>query len=103
MAGNFRTRPAAPAFRKLPARDTSATRELKTFDALTFLCAYIMASRARLLALLRTVMRHAHTQIAETAALIRPLGRLADWSCVSAMTWRPNFQLDTGLIRKARV
>ena len=52
-------------------------------------------------ALLRTVMRNARTHIAETAARVRPLIRLADWSCMSVMG--PNFQLEAGLIRKARV
>ena len=48
-------------------------------------------------------MRTARTHIAETAARVRPLIRLADWSCMSAMTQGPNFQLQAGLIRKARV
>jgi len=48
-------------------------------------------------------MRNARTLIVETAALVRPLIRLADWSCMSAMTRGPNFQLEAGLIRKARV
>jgi hypothetical protein len=48
-------------------------------------------------------MRDARTHIAETAAQVRPLGRLADWSCMSVMTLGPNFQLEAGLIRKARV
>ncbi len=48
-------------------------------------------------------MRNARTQIAETAARVRPLIRLADWSSVSVMTRGPNFQLEAGLIRKARV
>jgi hypothetical protein len=48
-------------------------------------------------------MRNARTYIAETAASVRPLIRLADWSCMSATTWGPNFQLETGLIRKIRV
>ena len=48
-------------------------------------------------------MRNARTHIAETAALVRPLTRLADWSCMSAITRGPNFQLEAGLIRKARV
>jgi hypothetical protein len=52
-------------------------------------------------ALLRTVMRNARTHIAEIAARVRPLMRLADWSCVSVMM--RNFQLEAGLIRKARV
>ena len=48
-------------------------------------------------------MRNTRTLIGETAALVRPLIRLADWSCMSVMTWGPNFQLEAGLIRKARV
>ena len=48
-------------------------------------------------------MRNARTLIAETAALVRPLIRLADWSCMSVMTQGPNFRLEAGLIRKARV
>jgi hypothetical protein len=48
-------------------------------------------------------MRYARTRIAETAARVRPLIRLADWSCMSVMTRGPNFQLETGLMRKARV
>jgi hypothetical protein len=53
--------------------------------------------------LLRIVMRKARTHIAETAALIQPVIRSADWSCMSVMTRDPNFQLEAGLIRKARV
>ncbi|VIO65834.1 hypothetical protein CI1B_09420 [Bradyrhizobium ivorense] len=48
-------------------------------------------------------MRNARADIVETAARVWPLIRLADWSCVSAMTRGPNFQLQAGLIRKARV
>ena len=48
-------------------------------------------------------MRNARTLIAETAALVRPLIRLADWSCMSVLTRGPNFQLEAGLIRKATV
>jgi hypothetical protein len=48
-------------------------------------------------------MRNARTPIVETAALVRPLIRLADWSCMSVMARGPNFQLEAGLIRKARV
>jgi hypothetical protein len=48
-------------------------------------------------------MRNARTHIAETAARVRPLIRLADWSCMSVTTRGPNFQLKAGLIRKARV
>jgi len=46
-------------------------------------------------------MRHARTHVAETAPRVRPLIRLADGSCVSVVTWGPNFQLEAGLIRKA--
>jgi hypothetical protein len=46
-------------------------------------------------------MRTARTPIAETAAHVRPLIRLAAWSCVSVMARGPNFQLQAGLIRKA--
>jgi len=48
-------------------------------------------------------MRNARTHIAETAARVQPLIRLADWSCMSVMTWGPNFQLEAELIRKTRV
>ena len=48
-------------------------------------------------------MRNARTDIAETIARVRPLIWLADGSCVSVMTRGPNFQLQAGLIRKARM
>ena len=48
-------------------------------------------------------MRNARTHIAETAVRVRPLARLADWSCMSVVTRGPNFQLKTALIRKTRV
>lgn len=48
-------------------------------------------------------MRNARTCIEGTAVRVRPLIRLTDWSCMSAMTRGPNFQLVAGLIRKARV
>ena len=48
-------------------------------------------------------MRNARTTIAKTAALVRPLIRLGDWSCMSVTTQGPTFQLEVGLIRKARV
>jgi len=48
-------------------------------------------------------MDNARTHAAEIAAHVRTLIRLADASCVSVMTWGPNFQLEAGLIRKARV
>ena len=44
-------------------------------------------------------MRTARTHIAETAARVRPLIRLAAWSCMSVMAQGPNFQLQAGLIR----
>jgi hypothetical protein len=48
-------------------------------------------------------MRNARTHNAETAARVWPLIRLAGWSRMSVMTRGPNFQLEAGLIRKARV
>ena len=48
-------------------------------------------------------MRIARTDIAGFAARVRPLVRLADWSCMSVMTQGPDVQLEAGLIRKARV
>lgn len=49
-------------------------------------------------------MRNARTLVAETADRVRPpLIRLADWSCMSVRASGPNFQLEVGLIRKARV
>jgi hypothetical protein len=48
-------------------------------------------------------MRNARKLIAETAARVRPLIRLVDWSCMSVMTWGPDFQLEERLISKARV
>src|SRR5450631_982758 len=38
IAGNFRTRPAAPAFENCWHATNSAPREHKTFDSLNFLC-----------------------------------------------------------------
>jgi hypothetical protein len=48
-------------------------------------------------------MRTARTHIAETAARVRPLIRLAAWSRISVMAQGPNLQLQAGLIRKARM
>jgi hypothetical protein len=48
-------------------------------------------------------MRIERKHIADFAARVRPLVRLADWSCMSAMTQGPDFQLGSHLIRKARV
>jgi hypothetical protein len=48
-------------------------------------------------------MRNARTTIAGIAVLVRPLTRLADGPCMSVMTRGPSFQLESGLIRKARV
>jgi hypothetical protein len=90
--------------RKLPDATNSAPREHKTFDALNFSAFRSGHSpQVNLPALLRTIMRNARTHIAETAVHVRPLTRLADWSCMSVMTRGPNFQLEAGLIRKARV
>jgi hypothetical protein len=47
-------------------------------------------------------MRNARTHIAATAARVRPLVRLADWSCMFVTTQGPDSQLDTGLIGKTR-
>jgi len=68
----------------------SALRSILTFVA------------GELPALLRTVMRNAR-HIAELATGVRPLIRLADWSCMSVMTQGPNDQLVAVLIRKTRV
>jgi hypothetical protein len=51
---------------------------------------------------LRTAMRNALTHVAQTAARVRPLIRLADRSCTPVMAWGANFRLGNGLIRKAR-
>ena len=48
-------------------------------------------------------MHNARTHIAVTAARVRPLIWLANWSCMFVMTWGPNFQFEAGLIRKARM
>jgi hypothetical protein len=48
-------------------------------------------------------MRNARTHVAKTAAFVRPLIRLAGWSCMSVMTQGPAFQFEAGLIRKARM
>ncbi len=48
-------------------------------------------------------MRHARTYVAQTATRVRPLIRLADRSRMSVVTWGPNFQLEVGLTREARV
>ena len=48
-------------------------------------------------------MRNARTHIAETAARVRPLIRLAYWSCMSVVTWGSDLQLEAGLIREPRV
>jgi len=48
-------------------------------------------------------MRNARTHIAEIAACVRPLMRLVDWLRMSVMTRGANFQLEAGLIGKARV
>jgi hypothetical protein len=53
-------------------------------------------------------MRNTRTDIAGIAVHVPPLVRLADWSCMSAMTFGPNIcgpnrQLKMGLIRNARI
>jgi hypothetical protein len=48
-------------------------------------------------------MRNVRTHIAETAVRVRPLIWLADGACMSVVTAGPNFQLEAGLIREARV
>ena len=48
-------------------------------------------------------MRNARTHIADTATSVWPLVRLTDWSCMSVTPLGLNFQLEAGLIRKARV
>ena len=48
-------------------------------------------------------MRNVRTHIAETAASVRPLIWLADWSCMSVVTWGPTFRPEAGLLHKARV
>ena len=47
-------------------------------------------------------MRNARTHIAQTAAQVWPLIRLADGSRMCVVTRGSNFQLEAGLIRKAR-
>jgi hypothetical protein len=74
----------------------------KKFDALNFLCAFPESIAGELPAHLRTAMRHALTHVADTAARVRPLIRLADRSCTPVMAWGVNFRPDTGRIRKAR-
>lgn len=48
-------------------------------------------------------MRNASTPITATIARVRPLIRVADQPCVPVTARGPNFQLQAGLIRKARV
>jgi hypothetical protein len=48
-------------------------------------------------------MNNARTTTADIAVRVRPLVRPTDWSCMSAMTRGPQFQLETGLNRKTRV
>jgi hypothetical protein len=92
----------------------SAPREHKTFDAPNDLCAYIVtSSQVNCLPTLEDRMRHARTYIAKTADRDRLPSRAADRSRMSVMTmsvmtmcvaiWGPNFQLEAGLNRKARV
>jgi hypothetical protein len=54
------------------------------------------------------MMRNTRTDIAGIAVHVPPLVRLADGSCMTAMTfgpniWGPNVQLKTGLTRNARI
>jgi hypothetical protein len=46
-------------------------------------------------------MHKARTDSAGAAARVRPLVRLADWSCMSVTARGLNFPLDAGLIRKS--
>ncbi len=46
-------------------------------------------------------MRKARMDIAGTALDVRPLGRPAEWSCISVIACEPNLQLEARLIRKA--
>jgi hypothetical protein len=48
-------------------------------------------------------MRNVRAHIAETAANVRPLVRLADGTCMSEMTQGPDFGLGAGLTHKARM
>jgi hypothetical protein len=48
-------------------------------------------------------MHNARKTIAEIAVRVRPLVRLADWSCMSVTTQGSKLQLETGLNRKTRV
>jgi hypothetical protein len=48
-------------------------------------------------------MRKVRAHIAETAATVRPLVRLADGTCMSAMTQGPDFGLGVALIHKAKM
>ena len=69
-----------------------------------FLCAYIPPSIAAQFArTLEDRMRNARTTIAQTAAFVPPLIRLADWLCMSVVTQGPVLQFEAGLIRKARL
>jgi hypothetical protein len=104
IAGNFRTLPAATAFencwtQQIPHLVNTKHLTRQIFSA--FRSGH--SPQVNLPALLRTAMRNARTDIAGTAIHVRPLTRLADWSCLSVMTRGPNFQLEAGLIRKARV
>jgi hypothetical protein len=51
------------------------------------------------------MMRNTRTDIAGTAVRVQPLDRLGDWSCMSAMTFGPNtnVQRKTGLIRETGI
>jgi hypothetical protein len=47
-------------------------------------------------------MRNVCTYIAGTDTRVRPLVRLADWSCMFVTARGPDVQLDAGLIGKTR-
>jgi hypothetical protein len=63
----------------------------------------LIFAAGRLPARLRIMMRNVCTYIAGTDARVRPLIRLADWSCMFVTTRGPDVQLDAGLIGKTRL
>jgi len=89
---------------KLRTRKNLAPRAYKGFDASNF-SAFMpsIIHAGEMPALLRFVMSTRCTHIAETAALVRPFVRLADWPCMSAAKQRSLVRLEAGLIRKTRV
>jgi hypothetical protein len=81
-----------------------APRKHKGFDVSNFSALRLPHFRAGgIPALLRIVMSTLRTNIATTAAGVRPFVRLADWQCMSAAKLRPNSRLEAKLIREARV